>query len=255
MSTETQEVAEQSATVELDNEKTEAQNTPAETAASGEVEKKQDEPVKTFTQAEVDALVQKRLVKESRRVERNLREQLAQQAAQVEPRRETFQDDEAFLQAKIDHLAEQRAAQKLAEREKAQEAEKRTEAFYEKAEKATERYPDFNAVVANPDLKINEGMVEFISDSDLGADVAYFLGKNPIKAAQIAEMSPIKAARALTQIESELAARPKANPSKAPEPITPINSRGKSQASSAPSDDDDIDTWMKKERERVMRSR
>jgi len=255
MSTETLEEVGLPTPVASDDVKTEP-NTPEGTAPDGLVEKeKQDEPAKTFTQAEVDAMVQKRLLKEERRVHRRveaqLREQQQQATLQQEPQRETFRDEGEYLRAQVEHLAEVRAAEKLAERERSKEAERRSESFIDKAEKATERYPDFNSVVSNPSLSINESMAEFIGESDLGADVAYFLGKNPGKAHDISQMSPIKAARELTRIESELAARPKANPSKAPEPINPVGQRGKSSASSLPSDDDDIDTWMRKEQARA----
>lgn len=228
-------------------------NTPPETAADGVVEEKQDEPAKTFTQAEVDAMVQKRLLKEQRRLSRDLERKLTEQQqakALVPPEREAFRDDDAYLQAQVEHLAEKRAAEKLAERERAQEAERRSESFLEKAEKATERYADFQTVVGNPNLPINDAMAEFIAESDLGPDVAYHLGKNPAKAAQIAQMSPVKAARELTRIEAEIASKPKPKPSNAPEPINPVGTRGKSSTSSLPSDDDDIDTWMRKERDR-----
>ena len=244
-------------TVESEDVKPTELNTPPVTAADGVVEPKQDEPAKTFTQAEVDALIQKRLLKEERRVHRRIEQQLREQkqseVLKTEPRRDDFRDDEAFTQAQIDHLAERKAAEKLAERERAQQQEKVAESFLEKAEKAQERYPDYHAVVGNPTLAINEGMVEFIADSEHGADVAYYLGKNPMKAAQIAQMSPIKAARELSRIESEIASKPKANPSKAPEPISPVGTRGKASSSPLPSDEDDIETWMKKEQARSRR--
>jgi len=233
-------------------------NTPEGTAPAGEVETKQAEPVKTFTQAEVDAMVQKRLLKEERRVHRRVEQQLRdQQQAQtiaIEPKRDEFRDDDAYLHAQIEHLAEKKAAEKLQQRSKADEAEQRSERFLEKAEKASERYPDFQAVVRNPALHISDEMAEFIAESDAGADLAYFLGKNPSKATEIAGMSPMKAARELVRIEGELAAQPKANPSKAPDPISPVGVRGKASSSSLPSDSDDINTWMRKERER-MRNR
>lgn len=232
------------------------QNTPAGTAPDGPVdEEKQVEPTKTFTQAEVDAMVQKRLLKEERRVHRRVEQQLREQAEaktrEIEPRRDEFRDDEAYLQAQIDHLAEKKAAQKVAERERAQQNDKTQEVFFERAEATKARYADFDAVVSNPQLPINEAMAEFISDSDAGPDLAYFLGKNPTKAAEIAHMSPIKAARELTRIEGELAAKPKATLSKAPEPISPVGVRGKASSSSLPSDSDDIATWMRKEQARV----
>jgi len=255
MTTDTNEVVEPVVNSELEaDQNNEAQDTPESTAESGDVEKKQDEPTKTFTQAEVDALVQKRLLKEERRVHRRIEQQLREQqqseALRVQPRRESYDDDDAFLNAQVEHLAEVKAAQKLAERQRTEEAERRNESFAEKSEKAVERFPDFHSVVNNPSLRINEPMAEFITESDLGAEVAYYLGKNPDKASEIADLSPIKAARELTRIETELAARPKHTPSKAPEPITPVGQRGKGSSSALPSDDDDIETWMKKEQAR-----
>ena len=260
MTTDTQEVAGESLpTSESTDVKEVELNTPEATAAEGVVEPKQDEPAKTFTQAEVDALIQKRLLKEERRVHRRIEQQMREQAQQEvlakPPERDSFRDEEAYSRAQVEHLAEVRAAQKLAEREKAQQAEKQQEAFLEKAEKASERYADFQVVVSNPNLAINAEMAEFISESDLGADVAYFLGKNPIKAAQIASLSPMKAARELSRIEAEIASKPKAQPSKAPDPISPVGSRGKSTTSANPSDEDDVETWMRKEREREARRR
>jgi hypothetical protein len=257
MSTDTIEEVVQSTPVESDDVKTEP-NTPEGTAPDGLVEETKQVEEKRFTQAELDAAIQKRLLKEERRVhrriEQQLRDQQQQEVLKIEPKRETFVDDQAYQQAQVEHLAEVKAAEKLAERERAKEAERRTESFLDKAEKATERYPDFHSVVSNPSLPINEAMTEFIAESDLGADVAYYLGKNPGKAHEISQLSPIRAARELGKIESELAARPKANPSKAPEPISPVGQRGKASVSSLPSDSDDIETWMKKEQAR-MRSR
>lgn len=233
------------------------QDTPGlETAAPGDVEQKQEEQTpKTFTQAEVDALIQKRLLKEERRVhrriEQQLRERSEQHVAQVPPKREDFKDDAAFSEAEIEHLAARKAQELLDKRERDRLAETRAEKFLEKAEKASERYPDFHAVVNNPTLQINDAMAEYIADSDLGDEVAYFLGKNPAKAAQIARLTPVGAARELTRLEVELAAKPKATPSNAPDPIKPVGSRGKVSSSTLPSDSDDIGTWMKKERERV----
>lgn len=259
MTTETQvEVAGTPAPVELGDAKPEEQNTPQVTAAEGESGKQEeqakDEPQKTFNQAEVDALVQKRLRKAEQRFARQIQEALTQRQAPKEvPKREAFADDEAFIKAQIEHEAERLAAQKLKEREQQQQQERIRESWSEKAEKAVERYPDFQTVVANPALPINAVMVEYIADSDLGADVAYYLGKNPEKAADIAEMSPVKAARELARIEAELAARPKAKPSNAPEPINPVSARAGSSASALPSDADDIDTWMRKEAERARK--
>ena len=255
MSTENAEVVAPATEVPATDVKEVVQDTPEVTAAPEEVDKPEQAPDKTFTQAEVDAMIQKRLLKEERRIHRRIeaqqREQLASKVAAVEPQRDEFRDDAAFEQAQIEHLAAKRAEQLLAEREAVKQQEARAETFLEKAEKVAERYPDFQAVVSNPSLPINDHMAEFIAESENGADVAYFLGKNPIRAAQIAKLSPVGAARELVKIEAELASKPKPSPSKAPEPIKPVGTRGKPSSSSMPSDDDPIEVWMKKEQARV----
>lgn len=212
----------------------------------------------TLTEEELQARIERATAKAAAKAERRAFREAAQRLqSQMQPReapqREAFASDEQYSAAQLEFLAEQKASEKLAERERAREAERRQEAFMEKAEKASERYADFQAVVSNPTLQINEAMAEYIADSDLGAEVAYHLGKNPMKAAQIAQMSPVKAARELAKLESELASQPKAQPSKAPEPIRPVGSRGASSSSALPSDSDDIATWMRKERERTLR--
>jgi hypothetical protein len=241
-------VAEQSANVALTDANGEVQNTPLATAADGALEEKQVDTPKTFTQAEVDALVQKRLLKEERRVHRRIEQQLreSQQAEALKPpTREAYRDDDAYLQAQVEHLAERKAAEKLEQRARAQEAERRQEAFLEKAEKVAERYPDFQAVVSNPTLSINDAMAEFIADSDHGADLAYHLGKNPMKAAQIAQMSPIKAARELSRIESELSQKQAKPVSKAPAPISPISGVGASSKEPSEMTDAEFAKWRK----------
>lgn len=235
-------------------EQTEVQNLTPQVTGNPEPqtdggEAKESPVPKTFTQAELDAIVAREKAKAERKA---FREALNKVTAQPkpEPKREAFADDETFSKAQLEYLAEQRAQKLIEEREAKREAERRHESFMEKAEKASEKYPDFQLVVGNPTLPINDAMVEYLADSELGADVAYWLGKNPMKAQQIAAMSPIKAARELAKVEAELASKPKASPSKAPEPISPVGKRGPSQSSS-PSDEDDIGTWMRKERERM----
>jgi hypothetical protein len=202
--------------------------------------KKQAEPEKSFTQAEVDALVQKRLMKEERRTHRRVEQQMREQAEartrETAPQRESFGDDDAYLEAQVEHLAEKKAAEKMEQRDRMTKQEASQDAFLEKSEKAQAKYADFQEVVSNPTLSINEGMAEFISDSDSGPDIAYFLGKNPSKAAEIASLSPIKAARELTRIEAELSIKPQPKTSSAPAPINPVGNRGGAAPTIASSD-------------------
>jgi len=231
-------------------------NTPDATAAEGEVDKqKQDEPAKTFTQAEVDAIVQKRLLKTERRIHREIEQRLRDQVVSTPPNRDAFVSDEEYSQAEIDHRAELKARDLLQQRERQKEAERQQETFLERAEKVHERYPDFEAVVKDPTLPINDAMADYIQDSEHGPDVAYYLGKNRAKALEISQMKPMAAAKELVRIEAELASKPRVSLSKAPEPITPVSTRGKASSSSMPSDSDSIDVWMRKEQERLRKRR
>lgn len=202
----------------------------SDTATEDDGEVKQAAPEKTFSQAEVDALVQKRLLKEERRVHRRVEQQLREQAEakvrEVAPQREAFADDDAFTQAQIEHLAEKKAAEKVEARERAKAQEASNESFAERAEAVKAKHADFDAVVSNPSLQINEAMAEFIKDSEAGPDLAYFLGTNPERAADIASLSPVKAARELARIEAELSVKPQVKTSSAAAPITPVGTRG-----------------------------
>jgi hypothetical protein len=247
---------EQSATLESAEVKQPEVNTPDATAAEGEVDKqKQAEPAKTFTQAEVDAIVQKRLLKTERRIHREIEQRLRDQVVATPPNRDAFVSDEEYSQAEIDHRAELKARDLLQQRERQKEAERQQETFLERAEKVHERYPDFETVVKDPTLPINDAMADYIQDSEHGPDVAYFLGKNRGKALEISQMKPMAAAKELVRIEAELASKPKVSLSKAPEPITPVSTRGKASSSSMPSDADPIDVWMRKEQERLRKRR
>ena len=219
------------------------------TAPPEVVETPQEKSFKPITnQAELDSLIQKRLLKEERRYARRMENQLReQQQARVleEPKRDEFRDDRQYFEAQVEHLAEKRAAEKVAERERIQQQERISESFLEKVELVQERYPDFQAVVSNPTLMINEGMAEFIADSNTGPDIAYFLGKNPYKAQQISQLSPIKAARELARIETEFAARPKPRLSTAPAPISPIGGNKGGDKSPAEMTDAEYTKWRR----------
>ena len=98
------------------------------------------------------------------------------------------------------------------------------EAWGEQVADAKARYADFDQVVMNnPTLPINETMAQVIQASDKGADVAYHLGTNPQVAAQISQMAPLDAARAIGALEAQLSLpKPRTNTT-APEPIAPVS--------------------------------
>jgi hypothetical protein len=235
------------------------------TATEGDTQQEQEEakPAKTFSQEEVDALIAKRIAKEARkqgRIEAEaaaLREQL-QKLTPPEPKRDAFATDEEHEQARIQHAIREEARKLAAEQVKQlseqQKQQTAVQSFWSKADEVGERFPDFEQAVTDPTfVQLSGHIYEFVMDSDIGPELAYHLSKNRQKAVAIHGMSPIQAARALMTLESEIKSKPKAKPSNAPEPINPVGNRGRATASALPSDTDDIDTWMRKERARTQR--
>lgn len=97
------------------------------------------------------------------------------------------------------------------------------EAWQEQVTDAKTRYADFDAVVSDPSLPISPDMAEVIRTSPKGADLAYYLGTHRAAAAQIAQLTPLEAARELGAIEARISL-PKANSTtSAPDPITPVS--------------------------------
>lgn len=264
MSTELSEVPGSSGPTELVPVVNQTEAVEQVTATDGDTQQEQEEakPAKTFSQEEVDALIAKRLAKEARKQGRieaeaaSLREQL-QKLAPPEPKRGDFASDEEHEQARIQHAIKEEArklaaeqVKQLAEQQKQQSA---VSTFWSKADEVVERFPDFEQAVTDPTFAFSGDVYEFAMDSEIGPELAYHLSKNRQKLAAIHAMPSIKAARALLDLEAELKAKPKARPSNAPEPINPVGNRGRATSSALPSDSDDIETWMRKERARTQR--
>ena len=74
-------------------------------------------------------------------------------------------------------------------------------------------------------------MAETIRASDIGPDVAYYLGSNPKEADRISKLPPYLQAKELGKIEVKLADSPPVKKtSSAPAPIAPVTARGLGKA-------------------------
>lgn len=156
-----------------------------------------------------------------------------------------FSDYAEFVAAKAVWTAEQRTNQRQAEQfeAEAQEARKQAEiieaaekhlvnqAWAERVTEAKGRYADFEQVALAPDVPITPQIAELLKQSDKGPDLAYWLGMNKARAAEIATLSktqPVLAAMHLGRLEASLSAPTPRTTPQAPEPIAPV--RGKAQA-------------------------
>lgn len=186
-----------------------------------------EQPAKTFSQEEVDALVAKRLAKEQRKWERKL-QQPAPAVSPVPreiPPADQFESVEAYAHA----LAEKRAAELVQQREVQQHQAQVLESHRDREESAREKYDDYEDVVYNPKLPITPIMAQTIQASDMGPDVAYYLGTNPKEAERIARLPAIAQAKEIGKLEAKIASAPPVKKTtSAPSPISPVSARSAS---------------------------
>ena len=228
--------------------------TPEVAVSSPEVAENQ--PAKTFSQEELDAAIGKRLAREQRKWER---EQAARQTVPVAPKEmpsiDNFESTDAYAEA----LALKKAEELIAQRDRQKEQAEVVELYSEREEKARDKYDDFEDVVYNPKLRITDVMAETIQHSDLGPDLAYWLGSNPKEAERIARLSPILQAREIGKIEVRLSDNPPVKKTtSAPTPISPVTARSSGSPSHDTTDPRSIKTmntseWIEAERNRQIR--
>jgi len=216
------------------------------------------EAPKTFTQEELDAAIGKRLAREQRKWERDQAQRAAETQIVKAPAAasvDQFESPEAYAEA----LAYQKAEELLARREAASRQSQVLESYQEREEAARDKYDDFEQVAYNPKLNITNVMAETIQSSDVGPELAYYLGSNPKDADRIARLTPFMQAKEIGKIEAKLAAEPPMKrTTSAPAPISPVNARSSGSPSHDTTDPRSIKTmttsqWIEAERARQMK--
>ena len=215
---------------------------------------------KTFTQEELDAAIGKRLAREQRKWEREQQRRQAEMPATKVPADlppvDQFESPEAYAEA----LAERKAEELLARREAERQQSETIEAYHEREEEARNKYDDFEQVAYNPQLRITNVMAETIQASEVGPDVAYYLGSNPKEADRISKLSPFLQAKEIGRIEARLVAEPVTKKtSSAPAPIAPVTARTSGTPSYDTTDPRSMKTmstseWIENERLRQIKA-
>jgi hypothetical protein len=212
--------------------------------------------VKTFTQDEVDAMIGKRLARERRTWERERTKAPEAAPAPTSVSQDQFESVEKYAEA----LAAQKAEQLLQQRELERQQAAILESYHDREEQARDKYEDFEAVAYNPSLKITTVMAQTIQASDVGPDVAYYLGLNPKEADRISRLPPILQAKELGKIEAKVASSPPVKkPSNAPAPIQPVAARSSSGPAYDTTDPRSLKSmstseWIEAERQRQIRA-
>lgn len=230
----------------------------AEELAPEAVEPAAEAP-KTFSQEELDAAIGKRLAREQRKWEREqaarATEAQARKAPVEIPPIEQFASPEEYA----DLLAERKAEELLARREQARAQSEIIESYHDKEEEARNKYDDFEQVAYNPKLPITNEMAQTIQSSEVGPDMAYYLGSNPKEAERISRLSPLQQAKELGKIEAKLADNPVVKKtSSAPAPIAPITARSTGSSATDTTDPRAIKSmttseWIEADRQRQIK--
>ena len=213
---------------------------------------------KSFSQEELDAAIGKRLAREQRKWEREQSQrQSEQQTLRAAPVATADQFD--TTEAYADALAYQKAEELIAKREAAKQQSQVLESYHDLEEEARSKYDDFEQVAYNPKLTITNVMAETIQSSDIGPELAYYLGSNPKDAERISRMTPLSQAKEIGKIEAKLAADPPTKrTTSAPQPISPVTARAIGSPSHDTTDPRSIKTmttsqWIEAERARQMK--
>ena len=224
-------------------------------AESTPVEQSEAPPEKFYSQKEHEETLQKRLAKESRRIERVVYERvkredaerrLAELEARIappapapeahgEPRPENFKDYESYVKATARWELQQEMAnmhRESAAQAASRQAREQAQYVQSRLAPAAQKYSDFAEVALADDLPITQPMAAAIAESDVGGDVAYYLGSHREEAERISQMSAVQQVRELAKIEDKLKAPPRTT--KAPAPIEPVG--GKASVEKDPND-------------------
>lgn len=210
---------------------------PEDIEAKADAENTQEEK-KSFTQAELDKIIQKEKAKAEARAERRALkvyaeklEGMTRQPAQQQeaprdskPRMDQFSNVEDYVEAVSDWKLNQRDEE--SNRNKAEEYGRatltKTEKMYAEASTLSK---DFDRASFD-ELPLTPAIAQAIIDSDIPAKIMVHLSSNPEEADRIARLSPARQAAEIGKIEARLATTPaKVKASNAPDPIKPVGAR------------------------------
>lgn len=219
-------------TPEVEQVKTTPTETGTETHQGDEKQAPAEE--KTFTQKQVDEILQKRLAKSEARAERRAKEayrealeavtrtQPAPKQESQEPTRDQFASDADWIDAKVEFKLQQReaAAKQETQKQAQQTLVSKTENLYAQAEKIA----GFDRESFD-ELPLTRPLAAAIIESDVAPQLMAHLSANPEEVERIAKLSEARQAVELGKLELKLQTAPKT--SKAPAPIEPVGAKGK----------------------------
>ena len=226
---------------------------------------------KTFTQAELDDIIKKRIAKATAIAERKASKAYAEklesltrqpQAQQQEakqdgkPKLEQFEKVEDYVEAVAEWKMQshQQAQARQTEEQRVSNFKKQIEVNSQRVYDLAEQNPEFDseefdAVMSNPNMASEVAFA--IMESDVAPKLMLHLQKNPDEVDRISKLSPARQAAEIGKLEVKLSAPKEIKVSKAPAPVKPVGSRG-STSSGNPSEmsQAEFEKWLFKNTKR-----
>lgn len=156
------------------------------------------------------------------------------------PARENFKSDQEYQDAVIDYRVDVKLKAKAAQDAQAQQASQQDAIRAQASARiaaAIEAVPDFTEVTEAADIEVPPYIAGYMQESELFAELGYHFAKNPEILERLAKLSPAKALVEVGKLETTLkpfsktqaaqGEKPAAARSRAPAPITPVDSSGR----------------------------
>jgi len=185
---------------------------------------------KTFTQQELDAIIQKEKAKAEAKAERRVlrtlekfqptqAQQPVQQPTDDRPRRDQFASEDDYFDKLTDWKLEQRdrGQRQQAQQRYVQTVAEKTERIYAEAEKV----PGFDREEFDA-LPLTPVLASAITESDVAPKLMAHLSAHPEEVARIASLSPARQAAEIGKLEAKVSTAPTVRAPKAPAPISPV---------------------------------
>jgi hypothetical protein len=231
---------EELATEQVDDTVSPEAGADSETQETEQVTETEETQEQTFTEAQVKEKITEAIEKKSARIKRQLQrefEETKKEAPSKEtkvegkPKLDDFESTEDWVEALADWKVEQKQKMTAQEAEAARQQEetnKIIKAFDRKTAKFEQTHPDFQDVMDDlKDYTIPGYIMEAVMTSDLGPDVAYFLGQNQEELENILDKSPAAAVRAIGRLEVKLEKSSEPiEKTKAPAPLKTLKGTG-----------------------------
>lgn len=153
-----------------------------------------------------------------------------------------------FTEASADYAAKKAVADERARQAQEREQQEKTRIesqFKARVDAAVKKYPDFHDAISKSEAWLPNAVLQYITESEYGPDVSYYLATHSEAVDKISKLPPIKAIAEIGKLEltfekpekpAVAAPEPKAQErGGAPPPITPISGTGTGTVNTDPS--------------------